>query len=201
MESASCVTFPEGDSEVPAAGVFDHENPPLSVTEKAVLCHICRFGGRDDPRFLIQKWPGGYVRCITQNVMPLGKKGGFAVSTVQVSGEFESQEGQVPKGKAPKWCSTGAKESPIEIAKTRTGCDRIARQKKGFNRSTKTNRGKGSILNRMSCTHQDMHPNENESTVNPSITPRSAPPRCQPMDNTQHSLSVTPNFSQHKESR
>jgi len=77
MESASCVTFPEGDSEVPAAGVFDHENPPLSVTEKAVLCHICRFGGRDDPRFLIQKWPRGHVLCITQNVMPLGKKGGL----------------------------------------------------------------------------------------------------------------------------
>ena len=130
MESASCVTFPEGDSEGLAAGVLTMRTPPLSVTEKAVLCHICRFGGRDDPRFLIQKWPSGYVRCITQNVMPLGKKGGFAVSTVQVSGEFESQEGQVPKGKAPKWCSTGAKESPIEIAKTRTGCNRIARQKK-----------------------------------------------------------------------
>lgn len=35
MDSASCVTFPEGDSEGLAAGVFDHENPPLSVTEKA----------------------------------------------------------------------------------------------------------------------------------------------------------------------
>lgn len=130
MESASCVTFPEGGSEVPAAGVFDHESPPSERYRKGRLCHICRFRGRNDPRFLIQKWPSGYVRCITQNVMPLGKKGGFAVSTVQVSGEFESQEGQVPKGKAHKWCSTGAKESPIEIAKTRTGCNRIARQKK-----------------------------------------------------------------------
>ena len=28
MEPASCVTFPEGDSEGLAAGVFDYENPP-----------------------------------------------------------------------------------------------------------------------------------------------------------------------------
>lgn len=117
MESASCVTFPEGDSEVPAAGVFDHENPPSERYRKGLLCHICRFGGRDDPRVLIQKWPRGYVLCITPDVMPLGEKGGFAVSTVRflVSSSpkrGKSQEGQVPRVRHPSGAVPEQKKAP-----------------------------------------------------------------------------------------
>lgn len=77
MESASCVTFPEGDSEGLAAGVFDYENPPSERYRKGRLVSYLPLWRPGRPPFFDTEMAERVCSVYHAECYAIGEKGGL----------------------------------------------------------------------------------------------------------------------------